>query len=104
MQPSPLEKLWWLPLGTTCDNGSGTLEVGTKIRELLENLPQFSFIVVDMDPVDQLGGGHIADAVDGIVLVLDAERTRRSQARAAAGALPRARLLGAVLNKQSGPE
>ncbi|MEX0679224.1 MAG: cellulose synthase operon protein YhjQ/BcsQ [Pirellulales bacterium] len=105
LQPSYLEKLWVLPLGTAF-NGSPKSKSKTTIRELLSNLLQeFSFIVVDMVPVDQLGRGvQITSAVDGIVLVVDAEHTLRSQARAATGALARARLLGAVVNKRSETE
>jgi protein-tyrosine kinase len=101
LQPSPLENLWILPLAAAFPP-SPAVEPRRSVHELLSGLSfEFSFIVVDLPPIDELGDRiDVTTAVDGMVLVVDAECTRRSLARTATVALSQSRLLGAVLNKR----
>ncbi len=101
LRPSPVENLWTLALATAFP-GSPAAEPQRNPQELLTGLSfKFPFIVVDLPPVDELGGELDATAgVDGLVMVVEAECTRRSLARAATVALSHSRLLGAVLNKR----
>jgi Mrp family chromosome partitioning ATPase len=102
--PSFLENLWVLPMGTA-DHESPTVVTPRPLNDLFSRLSlEFSFIVVDMAPVDKLGDvAGVTTAVDGIVLVVQAERIKRSRGRAATGALSQIRLLGAVLNQRQEP-
>jgi Mrp family chromosome partitioning ATPase len=106
LQPSPLENLWILSLAAAFPP-SPPVEPQRSVHELLRDLSfEFSFIVVDLPPVDELGDRiYVTSAVDGMLLVVEAECTRRSLARTATVALSQSRLLGAVLNKrqESGP-
>jgi protein-tyrosine kinase len=101
LQPSPLENLWILPLAAAFPPSSA-VQPQRSVQELISGLSfEFSFIVVDMPPVAELGDQiGVATAVDGMLLVVDAECTRRSLARTATMALSQSRLLGAVLNKR----
>ncbi len=97
MQPSSWENLWLLPLGAIFAS-SPRVEQPLAPREVLRALAdEFSFIVVDMPPLDEVSA---TTAVDGIVLVVEAEQTTPTLIRAAKDALPQGRLLGAVLNKR----
>jgi Mrp family chromosome partitioning ATPase len=100
LQPTPLENLWILPLEAFAS--SRAVEPQPGVHELLNNLSfEFSFIVVDLPPVDELGDQiGVTTFVDGILLVVEAGCTRRSLARTATAALSQSRLLGAVLNKR----
>ncbi|HEY1785808.1 MAG TPA: hypothetical protein VGG30_09680, partial [Pirellulales bacterium] len=99
LQPGPMENLWMLPAGGPAPVGFDI--AAASLSELIRGLSlDFSFIVVDMAPVDELAGGlDVTAAVDGIVLVLEAGLTTRDQARTAQLRLWRQRLLGTVLNK-----
>jgi Mrp family chromosome partitioning ATPase len=103
-QPSLRSNLWKLSLQTALAQ-STTVERQTSVREILSGLLlDFSFIVLDLAPVERFG--DIVDmqgAIDGTVLVVEAERTNRSLARAATEALSQSRLLGVILNKRQDP-
>jgi Mrp family chromosome partitioning ATPase len=104
LQLSSVENLLILPLGAAFPR-SPLIEPPTTVQQLFGSLSlEFSFIVVDMAPVDQLGEvAGVASAVDGIVLVVEAESIGRTRARAVTDLLSRSRVLGAVLNKQQDP-
>jgi succinoglycan biosynthesis transport protein ExoP len=104
LQHSSLENLWMLPAGSRFSDSPGD-EARTTLSELLSGLAtEFSFVVLDMPPVDELDDvAAVASAVDGVLLVVAADETRASHARSAAEALSRARVLGAVLNKRQEP-
>jgi len=101
LQPSCLSNLWVLPCGMAVAD-SRALEQPASPGKLLAGWSQeFPFVVVDLPHAAQLGGAvNLATELDGIVLVVDAECTRRTQIRSAANALAPFRLLGAVLNKR----
>jgi len=101
LQPSPLENLWILPLAAAFPS-SPAGERQSSVHDLLAGLSlEFSFIIVDLPPVAELGDRiDVTTAVDGIVLVVEAERTRRSLARTATVALSQSCLLGVVVNRR----
>ncbi len=103
-QPSFLGNLWTLSLGSAFAQAP-TGERQASVQELLSALAlEFSFIVLDMAPVDTFGDVvDLTGAVDGMVLIVEAERTNRSLARAATEALSHSRLLGVILNKRQDP-
>lgn len=105
LQPTSLDNLWTLGLGTPTQADLAA-DLRSTAREFLSGLAlEFSFIVLDLPPVeyadDVLG---LTGAIDGTVLVVEAERTKGSLARAATEALSRTHLLGAVLNKRQEPD
>ncbi|MEA2641130.1 MAG: protein-tyrosine kinase [Chloroflexota bacterium] len=75
---------------------------GTRIDEVLTRLRTVAdLVLLDSPPVSAAADASaLASRVDGVVLVLDARRTRRDPARRAKEQLERvnARLLGVVLN------
>lgn len=105
VQPTWLDNLWTLGLGIPSE-ADLSAELRTTSSEFLSALAlEFSFIVLDLPPVeyadDVLG---LIGAIDGTVLVVEAERTKGSLARAATEALSRTHLLGAVLNNRQEPD
>jgi capsular exopolysaccharide synthesis family protein len=76
----------------------------TRMRELLPRLlERADIIVLDSAPIRAAADAAVlAQAVDGVLVVLDTGRTRRSAARSAAEALDRvgARVLGVALNRR----
>ena len=98
LRPSPLENLLMLPLAAAFP-GPPSLDGQRRAQELLRDLAfEFSFIVVDLPPLDELGAEVDALAIDGMLVVITAACTRRSLAHAARKLTSYSRLLGAVLN------
>jgi Mrp family chromosome partitioning ATPase len=104
--PVGIDKLWLLSCGTlTADSASLLSSEQIKAR-LAELRAEFDFVVVDAPPLtryaDAIALGQISD---GIVLVLEAESTRREAAQMAAANLRTSQvpILGAVLNKRTFP-
>lgn len=98
--------LWLLPAGTGIDATATTLS-SEKMKSLLAELrKEFGYVVIDGPPLnvyaDGLGLGHLAD---GIVLVLEANATRREAALQVTERLRSMslNLLGAVFNKRTFP-
>jgi receptor protein-tyrosine kinase len=98
--------LWLVSSGPVAGD-SVNLLTGERMRARFAELRQeFDFIIVDAPPVSRY-----ADAIalgklsDGVVLVLEAESTRRESARIAVETLRSSRIpvLGAVLNKRTFP-
>jgi Mrp family chromosome partitioning ATPase len=98
--------LWLLPAGTGIDATASSLsseKMGTLLGELRR---EFGYVVIDGPPLgayaDGIGLGHLAD---GIVLVLEANTTRREVALQVTERLRSMNLnvLGAVLNKRTFP-
>jgi capsular exopolysaccharide synthesis family protein len=74
------------------------------IESLLAELePQFDYVLIDAAPVNRYADSSVLAAkVDGVILVVEADRTPVVEAEAAKRNLDRAgaRILGAVLNRQ----
>jgi Mrp family chromosome partitioning ATPase len=115
LQPGPInsftrmvtpENLWLLSSGALAAD-SPSLLASEQIRERLVELRQgFDFVVIDAPPLirysDALVLGQLSD---GLVLVLEADATRRDSASAVAANLRSAKIpiLAAVLNKRTFP-
>jgi Mrp family chromosome partitioning ATPase len=104
--PVGIDKLWLLSCGTlTADSASLLSSEPIKAR-LAELRTEFDFVVVDAPPLtryaDAIALGQLSD---GIVLVVEAESTRKEAAQMAAANLRASHvsILGAVLNKRTFP-
>lgn len=65
--------------------------------------PEYDFVVIDSPPVNQYADASVlASKVDGVILVVEADRTPVAEAEAAKRQLERvgARILGVVLNRK----
>ena len=100
VRPTELENLWVLPAGTPLC-ASMAAQPATSVEQLFAELAlDFSFVVVDLPPIDRFDETlGIWSAVDGVLVVIEAECTGRTMARAATQSIAPDRLLGAVLNK-----
>ena len=103
VQRSPIANLSIIAAGT--QNGGGLAQYKfTKVAGLLDALRRdFAFIVVDLPAATELRSDvRLTGALDGVVLVIEAERTRIAVAQRVKKELVRANvnLLGLLLNKQ----
>jgi non-specific protein-tyrosine kinase len=102
LQPTVVPGLEVLPSGPLPPNAAELLG-SERMRELLRQLrSRADYVVLDSPPVVALSDAAIlATLCDGVLLVVAAGRTRRSEARRAIAALRQvdARVLGVVLNK-----
>ena len=100
------EKLWLLSSGALATDSPKLLHSQRLKARLTELRQEFDFVIIDVPPLtpysDAIGLGQIAD---GLVLVLEANSTRREAAFQVAENLRAAnvRILGAVLNKRTYP-
>ncbi len=61
---------------------------------------QYDYIILDTPPLHPISDvNFVADAVDGILLVVRAHKTHRGLVKQAVDAVPREKLLGTVLNR-----
>lgn len=102
IQPGPVPRLSVLTAGGRCDEAAAL--DSPQLGELIETLQEgFDLVLFDLPPVGEAGGDlRLAGLLDGVLLVLEAERVRRQVAQRARQLLLRAEgnLLGAVLNKR----
>lgn len=98
--------LWFVAPGDLLangDSGSGAEQLRFRLREVGK---QFEYVLIAAEPVG-LGtdAAVLGPATDGVVLVLEANKTRRVVARSAKEALEATgvRLLGTVLNNRTFP-
>jgi Mrp family chromosome partitioning ATPase len=98
--------LWLLPCGSQASDPHTLLKPG-RLQSFLAGLrEQFEYILVSTPPIDRSAGAlALAQVSDGVVLVLEANSSRRDAARRAKFSLEAAnvRLLGAVLNNRTFP-
>lgn len=98
--------LWFLSLDSTLSNGDlacGAEQLRSSLREVRK---EFGYVLIDAEPVGQHADAvALGSATDGVVLVLEANATRRVAALSAKEALEAAgvRLLGTVLNDRTFP-
>jgi polysaccharide biosynthesis transport protein len=102
LQESPVPGLWLLTSGPLPPNPAELLG-SARMRDLLsEMLAHADMVVLDSPPTVALADAAILSTqVDGVLLVVEAGKTRRDIAKRAAEALRRvnARLVGVVLNR-----
>jgi Mrp family chromosome partitioning ATPase len=104
VQRSPIANLSIIAAGT--HNGGGLAQYKlAKVSGLLDALRRdFALIVVDLPAATELRSDfRLTGALDGVVLVIEAERTRIAVAQRVKKELVRAKanLLGLLLNKQT---
>jgi capsular exopolysaccharide synthesis family protein len=106
VKPSASDNLWLLTSGTLAVD-SANLLTSERLQDRLKELrEEFEFVVIDAPPLtlysDAIAVGQLAD---GLVLVLEADSTRRKAAQAAVDTLRSSKIdiLAAVLNKRTFP-
>lgn len=103
LQPSAVPGLTVLAAGAV-ETRPARAVAATAFAQLLQSLKNdFALVVVDMAPADRGSMAiQLAAGLDGVLLVVEAERVRGEEIRQCKDALVRARasLLGVVLNKK----
>ncbi len=98
--------LWVLPAGTGCTEPSALLNSDQMKTWVAELRKEFEYLIFDAPPLKLYADAHaVAQLADGIVLVVEANATRREEAIKAAAALRSAqiKIFGAALNKRTFP-
>ena len=101
-----LGSLWFVPAGSYCTENQHVFasdHLRSRIRELRE---EFEHVLIDAAPISATADAVLlGQMTDGVVLVLEANATRRETARLAKEMLEGAnvQLLGAVLNNRTYP-
>lgn len=103
---TPVEGLRLLPRGTSADDFDAGLDPGALVAEVERMAAEFAWVVVDLPAnlgVDALAA--LRERVDGLLLVVEADRTRRQVARFLTESLADGPggAVGLVLNKRSYP-
>jgi receptor protein-tyrosine kinase len=105
-KPLPQQNLWLLSSGTLAVDSPSLLaseQLRTRIAELRQ---EFDFVIVDAPPLNRYSDGIVLGQLsDGLVLVIEANTTRREAAAAVTQNLQAAKvpILAAVLNKRTFP-
>jgi receptor protein-tyrosine kinase len=106
VKPLPQENLWLLSAGKLAED-SPELFSSTNFQERITQLrQQFDFVIIDASPLTQYSDTlAIGQRTDGLVLVLEANSTRREAASSITKHLRAADIpvLAAVLNKRTFP-
>lgn len=105
-KPLQQDNLWLLSSGTLAVDSANLLTSDTLRQRVDELRQQFDFVVIDAPPLNRYGDGIVlGQLADGLVMVLEANSTRREAAAAVAESLRSAKvsILAAVLNKRTFP-
>jgi Mrp family chromosome partitioning ATPase len=100
------ENLWLLSSGSHADDSLNLLSCDRMKERMLELRSEFSFVLIDAPPLNAYADAlMLGRLVDGVVLVLEANATRREVALRIAERLRTAKIqvLAAVLNKRTFP-
>ena len=100
IQKAPLENLYFMPGGSVASNPSELIGTG-RMAHLIRNLtPFFDWIIVDTPPVIPVSDATLmAEACDGVILVLKAGSTPYDIAQKARDEFRSAPVVGVVLNR-----
>jgi len=105
-KPVRQENLWLLSSGTLAVD-SPNLLASEQLRARIDELrQQFDFVIIDSPPLNRYSDAVVLGQLsDGLVLVIEANSTRREAAAAVAETLRSAKvpILAAVLNKRTFP-
>jgi capsular exopolysaccharide synthesis family protein len=100
------ENLWLLSCGSLATDSSALLNSALLKTRIAELRKEFDYVLIDSPPLGSYSDGMVLGQLsDGVVMVLEANSTRREAALRVAESL-RARqikVLGAVLNKRTFP-
>jgi receptor protein-tyrosine kinase len=105
-KPAGADNLWLLPCGKLSADSPNLLSSEAMKARLAELRSKFCFVVIDAPPLTLYADAiAIGQVTDGLVLILEANSTRRETAQEAVGNLRSAQvpILGAVLNKHTSP-
>jgi receptor protein-tyrosine kinase len=106
IQPVCGDRMWLLSSGSLALN-SAHLLISARLRERFTELRSaFDFVIVDAPPMTRYADAIVlGKSADGVVLVVEAEATRKEAARTAVDNLRSSDIpiLGAVLNKRTFP-
>ena len=100
------DNLWLISAGFSSTEVSNSTDSNSLRAQCLELRKQFDYVLIDSPPLNTHADGiAIGQLADGLVLVLEANNTRRETAARVAERLQAAeiRVLGAVLNKRTYP-
>jgi capsular exopolysaccharide synthesis family protein len=100
------DNLWLLSCGSLAEESRSLLSSETMKTRLAELRKEFDYVLVDSPPLNTCADGvAVGQLVDGLVLVLEANATRRGAAVKVIENLRAAqvKILGAVLNKRTYP-
>ncbi len=98
--------LWFLAPENLFSNGNSAFGAEQLRSSLREVRKEFAYVLIDAEPVgQQTDAAALGQATDGVILVLEANATRRVAALSAKEAIDAAgvRLLGTVLNNRTFP-
>jgi capsular exopolysaccharide synthesis family protein len=103
MQRGPLENLFFIPSGNAIKDPSELIGNG-RLQQLLQRLePLFDWIIVDSPPAVPVSDASVlANACDGVLMVVRSNVTPSDAARRALQEFPEDALVGVVLNGASG--
>jgi protein-tyrosine kinase len=100
------DNLWLLSCGSLAGASPSLLNSESMKLRLAELRKEFDFVLIDSPPLNTYADGlAVGQLTDGLVLVLEANSTRREAAQKIVAHLRAAkiRILGAVLNKRTFP-
>jgi Mrp family chromosome partitioning ATPase len=100
------QNLWLLSSGSDAEGGRGLLHSDRMRERMAELRYAFDYVVVDAPPLNAYSEGvALGQFADGLVLVLEANTTRRDATARIAERLAamQVKVLGAVLNKRTFP-
>jgi polysaccharide biosynthesis transport protein len=106
VQPTAKSNLWLLPWGSERSDRHAVLRPDRVQLHLADMRARFEYILVSTQPIHQSADAiALGQVSDGVVLVLEANSSRRDAAQRAKSNLQAAniRLLGAVLNNRTFP-
>src|SRR5580700_7795167 len=103
MQRGPLENLFFIPSGNAIKDPSELVGNG-RLQQLLQRLePLFDWIILDSPPAVPVSDASVlANACDGVLMVVRSNATPSDAARRAVQEFPEEALVGIVLNGTSG--
>jgi capsular exopolysaccharide synthesis family protein len=105
-QPLSCPRLWMIGSGSEAEEGQSLLSSDRMRQRITELRSEFEYILIDTPAISSSNDATVLGAsVDGLVLVLKANSSRRESARGAIHDLRTAkvRVLGAVLNQRTFP-
>lgn len=105
-KPLGRDNLWLLSSGSVSLNSPGLLSSGRLHDRMIELREAFDFVIIDAPPLNLYSDAiAVGQTSDGLVLILEAESTRRETASAVASNLRSVKvpILAAVLNKRRFP-
>ncbi len=97
---------WVAPSGSPGSDGQCLLGAERMRLRMAELREQFDYVLIDAPPLDSSSDGVLLGQIaDGIILVIEANSTRRENARMTKETLENAhvRILGAILNNRTFP-